>query len=153
MSCWLVFAASGANLELPPLASDVLAAHNAYRTKLGLRPLVWSDKLASAAQSWADKLLKRREFRHEPQSTQGENLLEVNGGGSATPDDVVHDWASESLDYDYASNRCYSKCGHYTQLVWRSTAEVGCAMARDRHREVWVCRYYPPGNVVGRRPY
>ena len=43
--------------------------------------------------------------------------------------------------------------GHYTQIVWRSTVEVGCAVARSGLHEVWVCRYSPPGNVVGQRPY
>ena len=138
--------------ELSPMAVDMLAAHNAFRTRLRLRPLVWSDKLATVAQSWADTLLKRRQFSHQSQFAHGENLFEMRGG-SATPDDVVHDWASESLDYDYASGRCYSVCGHYTQIVWRSTVEVGCAVARGGAREVWVCRYSPPGNVVGQRPY
>lgn len=130
----------------------MLAAHNAFRKNLGLSRLVWSDRLAADAQSWADTLLKRGQFYHQSQSNQGENLFEIRGG-KATPDDVVHDWVSESLDYDRASNRCYSVCGHYTQIVWRSTVEVGCAVARSGLHEVWVCRYSPPGNVVGQRPY
>jgi pathogenesis-related protein 1 len=151
----LVLSATGARVphELSPLALDMLAAHNAFRKHIGLRPLTWSDSLATVAQSWADTLLKRRQFYHRPQSGYGENLFEINGGSSAAPDDVVHDWVAESLDYDYAANRCYSVCGHYTQVVWRSTVEVGCAVARGGSREVWVCEYGPPGNVVGQRPY
>src|SRR5579863_4583483 len=150
----LVLSAAGADLPrgLSPMASDMLAAHNAFRERVGLRPLAWSNKLAAAAQSWADSLLKRGKFYHESQPWQGENLFEITGA-IATPDDVVHDWASESLDYDYGSNRCYSVCGHYTQMIRRSTVEVGCAVARGGAREVWVCRYSPPGNVVGRKPY
>src|SRR5207302_1133043 len=49
---------------LSPLAVDMLAAHNAFRTHLRLRPLVWSDKLATVAQSWADTLVKQRKFYH-----------------------------------------------------------------------------------------
>ncbi len=135
-----------------PMAVEMLAAHNAFRAQFKLRPLVWSDSLASAAQSWANYLSKRRQFYHESQPWHGENLFEIQGGG-ATPDDVVHDWASESLDYDYHSNGCNSVCGHYTQIVWRSTVEVGCAVARGGGREVWVCRYSPLGNVAGQRPY
>jgi pathogenesis-related protein 1 len=138
--------------EPSALEVEMLSAHNAYRAQLKLRPLVWSDSLARAAQSWADKLLKRRQFEHESQSLHGENLFEIRGGG-ATPDDVVQDWAFESLDYDYRSNRCHAVCGHYTQVVWRSTVQLGCAVARGSGREVWVCRYSPPGNVVGQRPY
>jgi uncharacterized protein YkwD len=150
----LALSAAGARKprELSPMAVEMLAAHNAFRTRLKLRPLEWSDRLATAAQSWADTLLKQRQFSHQAQAGHGENLFEIRGG-IATPDDVVHDWVSESLDYDHASGRCYSVCGHYTQIVWRSTIEVGCAVARGDAREVWVCRYSPPGNVVGQRPY
>jgi len=44
-------------------------------------------------------------------------------------------------------------CGHYTQIVWRDTKQVGCGVARDNRREIWVCNYDPPGNWVGHRPY
>ena len=40
-----------------------------------------------------------------------------------------------------------------TQFVWCKTHAVGCAVATDPRREVWVCNYDPPGNVIGYRPY
>ena len=119
---------------------------------MGVPPIRWSDNLAAVAQTWANTLLKRGQFSHQENTGYGENLFEIKGG-PATPEDVVHDWASESVDYDYPSNRCRSVCGHYTQLVWRSTTEVGCAVARGGGREVWVCEYNPPGNFVGQKPY
>ena len=75
-------------------------------------------------------------------------------------------WASEAPDYDYASNTCNAPpdrtCGHYTQIVWRSSTLVGCAYARCTQNspfsgfptwDFWVCDYSPPGNWVGQRPY
>ncbi|CAN1173037.1 Pathogenesis-related protein 1B [Linum perenne] len=45
-------------------------------------------------------------------------------------------------------------CLHYTQLVWRSTKQVGCARVKCRNGDTYVvCEYYPHGNVVGQRPY
>lgn len=129
----------------------MIAAHNAIRARAGTQPLKWSASLAAHAQSWADHLLSTGLFLHTPNPMWGENLFEIRGG-SATPSDVVSDWASESGDYDYATNTCRSVCGHYTQLVWRDTREVGCAVARNSSREVWVCEYNPPGNIIGRRP-
>jgi uncharacterized protein YkwD len=117
-----------------------------------VRPLNWSDRLAGYAQAWADHLLASQQFKHTPKPVYGENLFEINGG-AATPAQVVEAWVSEAHDYDYRGNTCRGVCGHYTQMVWRGTKEVGCAVARGGRREIWVCEYDPPGNFIGRRPY
>jgi hypothetical protein len=74
-----------------------------------------------------------------------------------SPEQVVDAWGSEKLDYDYANNSCTpgKMCGHYTQMVWRTTTTVGCAMAvcEDNQTQVWVCQYQPAGNIVGSKPY
>lgn len=134
------------------LARDILAAHNEIRAHIDVPPLRWSDRLAARAQEWANRLLQEQQFYHRPHPSFGENLFEITGG-RALPSDVVGDWASEARDYSYRTNTCTGVCGHYTQLIWRGTREVGCAVARDPSREVWVCNYDPPGNWVGERPY
>ena len=130
----------------------MLASHNAVRARVQDAPLVWSDRLAARAQDWADTLLARRQFVHRPNSPYGENLFEITGA-SASPAQVVNAWAAESRNYDYYSNRCHGMCGHYTQIVWSDTKEVGCAVARGGGTEVWACNYDPAGNWAGRRPY
>ncbi|MBV8845472.1 MAG: hypothetical protein JO307_21910 [Bryobacterales bacterium] len=132
--------------------AEMVAAHNAVRAKLSLPPLTWSDKLAAVARDWANTLVERNQFVHRPKSMYGENLFEIDGA-PATPDQVVKNWASEAANYDYPSNKCKGVCGHYTQIVWRDTKEIGCGVARKGRREVWVCNYHPPGNWVGQRPY
>ena len=129
-----------------------LATHNAVRERVGVAPLKWSERLAAHAQEWADTLLARKQFAHRPNSPYGQNLFESHGA-ALSAEDVVSAWAAESRDYDYASNRCRGVCGHYTQLVWGGTKEVGCGVARGGGREIWVCDYDPPGNWAGQRPY
>jgi pathogenesis-related protein 1 len=146
---WLLIVLAGPGGAQKP---DILAAHNAVRARVGMPSLAWSGRLAARAQDWADTLLARNQFAHRPNSPYGENIFEITGG-AATSAQVVSDWASEARDYDYASNRCRGVCGHYTQIVWRTTKEVGCAVARGRGREIWVCNYDPPGNYVGERPW
>jgi len=130
----------------------MLDAHNAVRARLGEPPLAWSPQLAAAAQDWANRLIRSGGFAHRPGNRYGENLYSISGG-AASPRQVVDAWAGEARDYDIRSNRCAGMCGHYTQIVWRNTRSVGCAVATDAEREVWVCEYDPPGNVVGYRPY
>jgi uncharacterized protein YkwD len=146
---FLVLLAATANAQL---SHDMLASHNAVRARVGIPSLAWSGRLATRSQDWADTLLARGQFIHRPNSAYGENLFEITGA-AASPAQVVGAWAAESRNYDYTSGRCSGMCGHYTQIVWRDTKEVGCAVARGRGREVWVCNYDPPGNRAGRRPY
>jgi hypothetical protein len=45
-------------------------------------------------------------------------------------------------------------CGHYTQIIWRNTTEVGCGMATcSNGSEIWVCNYNPPGNYLRQNAY
>jgi pathogenesis-related protein 1 len=149
----LLAGAGGAQSRRPTtLVRDMLAAHNAVRARAGTAPLAWSDRLAARSQDWADTLLTRKQLVHRPKSAYGENLFEITGA-SASSAQVVSAWAAESQNYDHSSNRCRGVCGHFTQIVWGDTKEVGCAVARGGGREVWVCDYDPPGNWVGKRPY
>jgi len=131
---------------------EMVYAHNEIRAQVGVPPLTWSDRLEEIAQDWANTLLSRREFSHRPNGKLGENLFAITGARSSSAE-VIRAWADEARNYDYRSNRCRDVCGHYTQIVWRDTQKVGCAVARDNRREIWVCNYDPPGNWVGHRPY
>ena len=151
---FLFTSSAGSSRELSVLARNMLAAHNAVRKSLRIGPLWWSNKLEIKAQDWANHLVKTGKFYHRQQTAYGENLLEFTGTpANATPEEVVQAWREESLGYEYSSNICHGVCGHYTQIVWRSTRKVGCAVARCAGREVWVCEYDPPGNVMGQKPY
>jgi len=120
---------------------EMLATHNQVRARANAKPLAWSGKLAAYAQKWANMLLNEKQLKHRKDTPYGENLFVVSGE-RLSPHAVVREWANEPLrDYN-----------HHTQIVWGRTTEVGCAVARNAKREVWVCNYNPPGNVVGERP-
>jgi pathogenesis-related protein 1 len=134
------------------LSQAMLAAHNAVRSRVGVPPLAWSDQLVQVAQDWANHLIATGSFSHRPDNSYGENLYSISGG-TVSPAQVISYWAGEARGYDLRSNTCAGVCGHYTQIVWEKTRAVGCAVAADGRREVWVCNYDPAGNVVGYRPY
>ncbi len=134
------------------LGQAMLDAHNAVRARVGVPPLVWSTQLAEVARDWANHLIATGSFDHRRDSRYGENLYAISGG-TASPAQVVAYWADEARGYDIRSNTCRGVCGHYTQIVWGKTHAVGCAVATDLRREVWVCNYDPPGNIIGYRPY
>lgn len=142
------------NLSTKTAIAEMLQAHNAWRRRYGVPALVWSPQLATYAQEWANVLVRERLLRHRQQDQYGENLASASGK-QLSPTTVVRLWGEEDKFYNYTTNTCQrgQMCGHYTQLVWRNTRQVGCAMARNSQREVWVCNYDPPGNYVGQRPY
>lgn len=76
-------------------------------------------------------------------------------GMSNTPASVVGSWASEISCFTYGAfpGCCSCTCGHDTQLVWRSSSQVGCGRATCGSEEIWVCNYDPPGNYTNQTPY
>jgi hypothetical protein len=151
-------------------ANGILAVHNSERAAVGVPPLVWSDKLAADAKVWAEHIVATGVSAHDPdRGGEGENIA---GAGPtsctwsrpdrsdmvctpATVSQMQAPWVSEKKDYHGAP--CCSVAGepvtgHYTQMVWRDTKEVGCAIASGAHN-VLVCRYSPPGNYIGKKPY
>ncbi|CAK8712327.1 Putative conserved protein YkwD, contains CAP (CSP/antigen 5/PR1) domain [Candidatus Electronema halotolerans] len=139
------------------------AEHNRWRAEVGSPPLRWSAKLAGIAQGWADHLKNDSCGMYHSGNGYGENIYQATAimwsdgrrdFSPKTAKDVVGAWGSEIKDYNYANNSCSGVCGHYTQLVWKTTKEVGCAMSVcGDNGQIWVCSYSPPGNVVGQRPY
>jgi pathogenesis-related protein 1 len=153
-------------LELSPAVRDeFVAAHNRWRSQAGVEPMRWSSDLAESAQSWASALARKGcRLKHSSTNDLGENLYlrERRGGGRlglfehATPTEIIDAWGKESNYFSYARNRCAAgqSCGHYTQIVWRETRDVGCAVSVcPDSTQIGVCQYWPAGNVVGRRPY
>ncbi|HEY2010383.1 MAG TPA: CAP domain-containing protein [Rhizomicrobium sp.] len=136
-------------------------AHNGERLELGLPPLNWNDALAQSAQQWADHLAATGRFEHAPENRdapQGENLWE-GSKGYFSPEAMVDAWIREKRFFRpgiFPNNSTTGRVedvGHYTQLVWRATHEVGCAEASSGSDDILVCRYAEAGNYIGDRPF
>ena len=142
------------------LATSILAVHNQERALVGVSPLTWSDELAAGAQAWADHIATTGEFAHSQCSDcYGENLGARSHSAVIPMGQMLANWVSEKNNYDGGpfdpttqtnSSNVYA---HYTQMVWNNTTEVGCAADSGGGVDYMVCRYTPPGNVIGQTPY
>lgn len=139
----------------------LVARHNAERASLGIPPLAWDPALARAAHAWADRLAATGDFRHAPEDAaapEGENLW-TGTAGRFSPEAMVDAWARERRFFkpgrfpENSTTGRVADVGHYTQLVWRDTRAVGCALARGGHGDVLVCRYSAAGNYEGEAPF
>jgi uncharacterized protein YkwD len=140
-------------------ASRLLAAHNGERTRLGLQPLTWNASLATNAREWAESLARSGRFEHAPREArqgQGENLF-TGTAGAYSLEEMIGGFLAERRDFraglfpDVSHTGRWEDVGHYTQIIWPATRELGCAIATGHGRDTLVCRYSPAGNIVGQR--
>jgi len=112
--------ALAAAVTSPADINAYLSGHNTFRAKHGAAALTWSDKLAAAAQKWASGCV----FKHSGGSVgpYGENL--AAGTGSFSIANGISLWTNEAKDYN-PSNPVPS---HFTQVVWKATTQLGCAL-------------------------
>ena len=130
-------------------ARALVDTHNRLRARHCAPPLRWSPKVAASAERWAQTLQRKGCALQHSGGPYGENLA---GGthGAMTPDAVVEMWYAEVKGYAFKRGGFSPKTGHFTQLVWRGTSELGCAKAECGSQiDLWVCQYAPPGNVEG----
>jgi uncharacterized protein YkwD len=117
--------------------------------------LQWSDSLAAAAQQYANHLASTGNLVHS--GTPGENLAQ--GPDTYTVTQLVDMWGSEERYFirgifpNVSSTGDWQAVGHYTQVVWRNTTQVGCGVATGNRNIFMVGRYNPPGNVIGESVY
>lgn len=130
----------------PDEAEQLLALHNVARSDVGVGPLNWSEKLAGHAQQWAEHLAATGKFEHS-NSRYGENLAAAGDVAEA-----MLMWLSEKESWRKGMGFTM-KTGHYTQIVWKKTRQVGCGKAESDGYTIWVASYDPPGNMNGKDPY
>ncbi|CAE6447762.1 unnamed protein product [Rhizoctonia solani] len=125
-----------------------LKGHNDIRAQHDASSLTWATDLAAAAAKWAENCVW--EHSQGQVGEFGENLAAGTSLGAAA---AVKMWTDEASEYDPA-NPQYS---HFTQVVWKATTEVGCAVRTCNNLfsgnsgavNFHVCEYRAPGNVIG----
>ncbi len=134
-----------------------LKEHNAARAQFGSAPVRWNSDLEREARQWANRLARSNQFQHSDYRARngtGENLW-MGTRGYYQPAQMIAGFVEERRYFkpgrfpQVSRTGNWGDVGHYTQIVWPETREVGCAKAANRSNEVLVCRYWPSGNVMG----
>ncbi|KAI6186660.1 Golgi-associated plant pathogenesis-related protein 1 [Aphelenchoides besseyi] len=128
-----------------------LEAHNLVREKYGSPALIWSQELADLAKSWATNLAERGRVLYPELPGIGENIhLVVEGRDDhlTTGSEIVALWASEADQFDFANPRWNLKAKNFTQMLWRSSVELGVARFWNTSKNCLaiVAFYRPAGN-------
>ncbi len=126
---------------------------------MGAPPLAWDSALAAAAAAYGTALARGSGLVHSPPSArpgQGENLW-MGTRNRYSLDSMFEGWAREKRIFRPGTFPAVSRTGrwadvaHYTQIIWRGTVRVGCAVHRTGEWDYLICRYAPAGNVNGQR--
>lgn len=150
---------TGQEQDLTGLESRLLAIHNRERAATGARPLVWDRSLAAAAASYGPALARLGKLAHSPANSrqgQGENLW-MGTSDAYELEEMAEAWAAEKSLFrpgffpQVSRSGSWSDVSHYTQMIWKGTTRVGCAVHKARKWDYLICRYSPHGNVVGQR--
>ncbi len=90
--------------------------------------------MCAYAQSWADRLAREDRFDHRADCPHGENLFcmwSSNKNVKVPGNAPVDSWYSEEAKYAYGGSQGCMSCGHFTQVVWRDSKQLGIAKARS----------------------
>ncbi|XP_023797839.1 peptidase inhibitor 16-like isoform X4 [Cyanistes caeruleus] len=155
-------------LELSWSLSDeekkiILDEHNRYRSQVSppakaMMKMTWDKELEVLAQSYAEKCIWDH---NKERGRRGENLFAM--APTLELEFAVEDWNGEEKFYNLTTSTCVpgQMCGHYTQVVWSNTHQIGCGAhfcekidgIETENMHLLVCNYYPPGNMKGKKPY
>jgi hypothetical protein len=139
----------------------MLALHNRERASVGAPPLVWDPMLAESAASYGPALQQIGRLVHSPRETrpgQRENLA-MASTGYLQDVQLARMWVDEKqlftpgLFPNVSRTGYWKDVAHYTQMVWKGTTHVGCALHRGGGNDFLICRYSPPGNADGKPVY
>ncbi|QPQ55685.1 hypothetical protein IC614_03565 [Allosphingosinicella flava] len=150
----------GAPQRLDNLSARILVLHNRERQAAGVAPLAWDRALAMSAAAYGPKLARIGQLRHSPGADrpgQGENLW-MGTRDAYSVEEMIGGWINEKRIFrpglfpdDVSRSGNWSDVAHYTQMIWPATTRIGCAVHKAGQWDYLICRYSPPGNVVGRR--
>lgn len=154
------------NDELREIVVDL---HNANRRNVipsasNMIKMAWSEELESLAGNFSRRCMFEHNLNRSRAtrfSSVGENLSLSSGTARTVAlmfREAISAWFAEHTVYDYGSQSCSAVCGHYTQLVWATSALVICGITTCANitfsvSRLLVCNYAPAGNFVGSRPY
>ena len=129
-----------------------LEAHNNYRIKHHVGNLVLSKDLCNIAQKYAETLARTGNFAHSHGKYNGKNMGEnlfACYGMKIDGKMMTDDWYNEVSQYDFNNPGFVSGTGHFTQVVWKGSREVGFGYAQARDGYYYgVANYYPAGNYL-----
>ncbi|XP_045470562.1 cysteine-rich venom protein LEI1-like [Harmonia axyridis] len=149
--------------EKPRTRSKIVKMHNVFRSRVkpaasNMLKMTWNERLAEAAQKWTQNC---QFLTHDGNDGRfipnygpcGQNIFVAT---QKVPwFFAINTWFLEKDNFTYGGKNDLRRIGHYTQMVWAATHEVGCGISKciNLNNGTWVkyysyiCNYCPIGNL------
>ena len=165
LSILLVFVSCGnlrktADWNFDTFHKELVARHNELRKKHAASALTTLKALTTLCQKTVDNCksiggLQHGNLNMDDGTRVGQNLYLSSWAPTGTQ--VADSWYSENVDYNYSTGKAKTAnavVGHFTQLVWKGSKQIGCAVAvgpwQGYQNSYYVgCDYLPAGNYIG----
>ena len=137
------------SLDLEKIREEILTNHNYHRKRHQVDNLVRNAEIEQVAQSYSEYQASIDSMQHSNNKKYGENLYYCgsSSGECVTGKKASEMWYDEVKDYDFDNPRYIKGTGHFTQLVWKGSKQIGCGAACNSNKNCYLtCNYYPPGN-------
>ncbi|KAL9983951.1 hypothetical protein ACROYT_G006200 [Oculina patagonica] len=131
-----------------PFKDQCIYWHNYFRTLHQVPNVTWSMSLQKEAEDWVKYLADNNKFHHSSKNP-GNLYLSVYRPREYCSDAIwwFH-W--EEKYYNYSNPKYYKAAGHFTQVLWKNSKQIGAAWAiRKDGRLVISIKYNPGGNYIG----
>ncbi|KAL4218952.1 CRISP [Mactra antiquata] len=142
--------------KMKDFIDEAVKVHNELRAKHGVSKLKHAKDLSEYAQKWAEHLAAKDAFQHSDCMHKGERLGEnicckwSSAGADYTGKEACEQWYSEISKHDFSSEPRTLGSGHFTQMVWKGSKEMGIGKAKTSGgKAIVVASYRPAGNMVG----
>ena len=109
-------------------------------------------QLCTFAQNWVNRLANEDKMYHSSGSGFGENIFFQQGSECNMKIGITATnlWYNEVSMHNYSSNQFVYETGHFTQVVWKNSTELGIAKAVSGSGKCYIsANYKPPGNYEG----
>ena len=139
-------------VDLENVRKNILKDHNYHRKRHQVGDLVRNSEIESIAQTYTEKIANSGNVKHSNNQYKGRDLGEnlfwyFSGSVTLTGTDASQSWYNEVEYYDFNNPGFTNDVGHFTQLVWKGSNQIGCG-AHCGVYCVITCNYYPAGNYL-----
>ena len=107
----------------------------------------WSPSAASKAKEWAKHIADSGLLEHGNHDGMGQNIAYMMGR-EPTAQDIADLWYKEISDYNFDQPGFNNNTGHFTQMVWDSSTQMGAAIVTNGNKYYIVANYIPAGNIT-----